>query len=389
MNPEAKKPRFGLASIIVATLVLALGWGSTATAQQVKSQLYSLTGNTRNQIGDGLPLPITLAPIPNGKVNLSGFVRQTTGADPKAMIFAQSGLQWGPNTATIGVFPTNSNVFEVQTSLIFQAPHQKEVFKAGGRSGPQNFLWCPGQRLPDSTFAPNCTNPATTVPTTTFGAIVVKGSLQYIGTATQFGGTSQPNVQGHAIVALRAGASAAPCNGIGVGGFPTGAPNPACRAGLSVVTPGALGPVGGPLGFFVKTFVPAQPVYQIAANANGTILSTGAVVGALPAGNSVTSYGGPWTTGTVVVSVPTGAEKFWLKGGDNRVNGVGSISLVAGGVSFRTLSKGNANRGWQNLVVGAALPTVPSVSNTGLALLAMLFAAATTWMVRRSFVRAS
>jgi hypothetical protein len=109
-------------------------------------------------------------------------------------------------------------------------------------------------------------------------------------------------------------------------------------------------------------------------------------VGTLP-GNTVRSYGGPWTTGKVTVRAPAaggGASVFYLQGSDNRVDGVGSISLVAGGVSHRSLAGDDANRSWASFVVGAPF-SVPSISTGGLVLLGALLAVTTLWMLRRAF----
>ena len=64
-----------------------------------------------------------------------------------------------------------------------------------------------------------------------------------------------------------------------------------------------------------------------------------------------------------------GAEIFVLSGSDNRVSGVGSISLVAGQLSSRAVLGPNANRGWLNLVVRPPLGALPSISGPGIATL--------------------
>ena len=52
--------------LLVLSVVVGMVMASTAQAQTFNR--YSLTGNSRSQIGDGLPLPITLQPAPNGAV---------------------------------------------------------------------------------------------------------------------------------------------------------------------------------------------------------------------------------------------------------------------------------------------------------------------------------
>ena len=93
-------------------------------------------------------------------------------------------------------------------------------------------------------------------------------------------------------------------------------------------------------------------------------------------GNPATSFGGPWTTGMLTVN-QTGAvgtpQVFILTGSDNRVNGIGTISLVAGGLSDRALTGRTANRGWLNLTIGG---DTPGLSRWSIGVLAMLLAGA-------------
>ena len=74
-----------------------------------------------------------------------------------------------------------------------------------------------------------------------------------------------------------------------------------------------------------------------------------------------TSRGFPCTTGAITISQPNALglpEKFHITGMDERVNGVGTISLVSGALSDRAFSGPNANRGWLRLTLpepGAAV----------------------------------
>jgi hypothetical protein len=84
--------------------------------------------------------------------------------------------------------------------------------------------------------------------------------------------------------------------------------------------------------------------------------------------NPATSYGGPWTTGMLTVSVTANAgatvEIFMLTGSDGRVSGTGGVSLVTGTISDRTLRGPNANRGWLQIYVpepGATLGAVAAL----------------------------
>ena len=377
---QTESSRIGLTSLVIVGLILSLGWATSAFAA---ANRYSLTGNSRTQIGNGLPLPITFQPAPNGKIPFSGSILQTVGPDPKKISpVAQSGLTFGPITATIGLFNANSNVFQIQTSLVVTGPVAGGTFEAGGGGIPSRtqFTWCPGQPLPNATFNPACTNPLAT------GAgIQTQGSIRYEKTVAQFGGFTTSRIGGRVNLALRPpGAAAAPCS------FGT---NPNCVAAFSDFSPAPYAILGQPIGYAYINLAPAPAkIYQVKMLGTATFFQVGRVssVGPGPLGsfppNAVKTYGGPFTTGKVTVKAPNVGETFYMQGADNRVNGIGSISLVAGGVSARANSGDNANRGWLNYTMGGIVPTV---SNTGLVLIALLFAAITTWMLRRAMVQTS
>lgn len=395
MSSNLKTSKSGLGRVLATGLVLSVAWATIAQAQTAQ---YSLSGNTRAQIGEGLPLPVTFQPAPNGKVVLpaNATVNQTTGADPRAMTFILNTAQplFGPVTTTAFVALFNTRVHQVQTSLVVNGPAAgTAMFSRGNRTGPKTFTWCPGQALPTASFNPSCTNPVTQGPT------LPKGSLRYEATTGNvidgwgFGGTSRALVEGPggpgvaASVVIRAGTGLAPCK------FPTlPGPLPAkagCVAGFSKVIVNPTGVGGGPIGVVNITTPAPSPgnVHKIAVTTAGAVTQVGPTpLGTFPK-NNVKTYGGPWTTGKVTVRAPqalNGAETFYLQGSDNRVNGLGSISFVSGGLSHRSISGANGNRGWQNLVVSPF--SVPSISNGGLILLGAIFFAATMWMVRRAVV---
>lgn len=390
MSSNLKASKFGLATLVATCLVLSVAWATIAQAQVAK---YSLSGNTRAQIGQGLPLPVTFQPAPNGKVVLppQAYVNQTAGADPKAMTFVLQTATplFGPSTTTAFVAAFNTRVHQVQTSLIVNGPAAgTAMFSRGNRTGPKTFTWCPGMALPTASFNPSCTDPQATGQ-----GITLPASLRYEATTGNvvdgwgFGGVSQALVGGGASVVIRAGTGLAPCR------FPTfTGPQPAkagCVAGFSIVNPNPIAISGGPIGGVNITNPAPSPgnVHKIAVTTNGAVTKVGPTpLGTFPK-NNLKDYGGPWTTGKVTVRAPlanAGAETFYLQGSDNRVNGLGSISFVSGGVSARSISGDNANRSWQNLNVSPF--SVPSISNGGLILLGAIFFAATMWMVRRAVV---
>jgi hypothetical protein len=123
-------------------------------------------------------------------------------------------------------------------------------------------------------------------------------------------------------------------------------------------------------------------------SAGGKVSNVYNVFGITGLANPVTSVGGPWTTGKITVSQTqalAGAEIFVLSGDDQRVSGVGSISLVGGGLSKRAISGPHGNRGWMNLIIGSALPSlpVPITSVPGVVALIGLMSLAGGYAVRR------
>jgi hypothetical protein len=398
-----------LALLLVSSLL-----ASTTAEAQVR---YSLSGNSRAQIGNGLPLPITFAPAPQGAVQLQpgAYVFQTTGPDPKAMTLVRPPDPiFSTTMRTIAVFLAASKVFQVRTSLLIDGPVNgtlvpnittptaivttpTAMFSAGGRTGPAVVSWCPGFPVPGTATNPGCVNATLGTP--------MKGRLKYTATANQFGGTSRVRIgaagtQGGASVVNIVGGAAAPCTHTRLGGL-----QPSCLAAFSQVvlsetlhtapttgaatfmTPG-LAVAGGPFGVFDSDAGNAGPIHPVKVTAGGKVVSVApTVIAQLPA-NSVQTWGGPVTTGTVTVEAPQaagGGETFKLQGGDDRIDGVGSISLVSGGLSKRFLSGDNANRSWLNYQVGLLEGvSVPSISNGGLVLLGLLMVAATAWMLRRA-----
>ncbi|HKX45991.1 MAG TPA: hypothetical protein VJP77_04765, partial [Planctomycetota bacterium] len=221
--------------------LLVLAAAATAHAQ---SATYSLSGNTRSQIGAGLPLPVTFQPAPNGRVVLppGAVVFQTTGPDPKAMTFTPNATPiWGPETglAFIALFATR--VHQVKTSVFIRAlAATTAMFSAGGRTGPATLTWCPGQPLPTASFDPACTNAADA--TTVHGA-ALNASLRYQATSNQFGGASRELRGGGASVWIRAGATLAPCKAVVLGGT-----NPGCLGAYSHPAIASQNVIGGPFG---------------------------------------------------------------------------------------------------------------------------------------------
>jgi len=354
---------------VLAVFALVAGLSATAFAQQTK--LYSISGNARYQIGNGLPIPIGFTPAPDGRVAIQpgAAILQTTGPDPKKMIMPPSGAIAPGNPVVIGLFAANPKLFQVATAIPLAGPKAPgATFSAGGRTGASTVSWCPGSTVTPS-GNPGCASPG--------GGSGINGRLVYTKTANQFGGVLQGNVGGFADIAIR------------VAGTPPGS----VTAVFAIANPFPTGAQGAPFGFVGVTAgaAPAPPngVGGFIAGPNGTLLTQ---VFAHPTAygvpNPATTYGGPWTTGQVKVSVTANAgapEIFTFTGSDNRVNGVGTISLVCGGVSDRGVSGPNGNRGWLNYTIGPVIldGPVPAVSHGGLAAVFGLLALAGGYTLHR------
>jgi len=321
---------------------------------------YSLAPSSGEQfrIGDEQPLPIwsgnptgTMAMFPpllippNTKLS-EALIKQTLGVDPKQITIPPGVFRRkAPGKKVIGVVHGNPKLFQVRTNASFSAPglaFGAAVLKAGGRTGAAT-----------ATFA----GPVTTIATPMMGPL----RIRYGKTAAQFGGPAQASVVPvtPTRVWLRNPNGKLPCKNPAFGGT-----NPSCVAILAQPIPGKLAAFGAKVGFTTKTApgIPMSPGQVIASVPN----TTGLIAKSAPASgpgvtNMATSFGFPWTTGRITISAPAalgGAEKFTITGKDSRVDGQGTISLVAGALSNRKLSGPNANLGWMRLTLpepGAAL----------------------------------
>jgi hypothetical protein len=353
----------------ISSLVLAglwiVAWSFSAQAQTTHP-LHPFYSNTRAQIGDGLPIPITILPPPSGPVHpvnggtvMQGTVTTTAGV-PKALTLPANVFTYNLGVPkNIGAKANNPNVFQVQTTLGFSFPMSTVMFVANGRTGPDTVTWCPGFPLPVNTPGgnPSCTNPSVTTPINP----PVNSSVRYVRTANNLGGVGQARVRGFgmsvaggtnrgAVVAVRAGANQAPCVLLPLGN---------CRVAFDTVPPAATGAGGAAFGFTNMTpgIPPVKPgVFNVSANSKGTITyitTPGLNVNGFT--NKATSWGAPWTAGMLTVRANTAAgapELFVLSGSDvDLVSTQRKVSLVAGAMSQRTTSKPNANRGWLNLYI--------------------------------------
>ena len=401
-------------AIALMTFLVPMASAGTASAQAgaaCTGTTCGLGGQIRGQIGEGLPLPISIAPAQTGafsditiqtqpatpyglppvgnglgqpgqiKPTMAATIQQTTAmlhADlsPRAVTlqvgkFGYDAVALGEGS--IGVVVFNAGVFAVQTNLIFDSPHPgtnatgmtvvvpggggNRKLSAGGRPGLPTVTYCPGAELlgtPGNNFNNSCTVPSQ-------GGF--NGLARFTRTKNQFGGISSGRTLGTAKVYFNKDTVQL-----------TGLPCTGCRFELSTVFPGSTGVAGGPFGGTVMNpaFVTPTGVYTGTVGFNGTIIGVGNPViksttttsmGAtnmIPfpfTGQPATSAGFPLTTGRITISVTevlTGEpdEIFVRTGTDARdANGNGVVALNTGSVSARSISKGNANRTWITLEI--------------------------------------
>ena len=387
-------------TIALVMFLLPMSYSSTASADAgvaCAGTTCGLGGQARAQIGDGLPLPISIAPYqlgefvditiqtlpatPNGlplvgnglgqagqvKPTTMATIMQTTAAphaakagNPRALSIPPGVLHYAQPEGSIGVLGFNQAVFAVQTNLIYDGPHPgttasgapvptsipsvgvSAMFSAGGRAGGPVVSFCAGQTgTPDNNFNGNCTAPA--------DGIGINGLARFTKTVNQFGGVSRTRVLGTAKVYFNK-------NGLNLADVPCAGPG--CEFQISTGAPGSAAVGGGTFGTTVMNpaFQTATGVYTGAVGFNGTIISVGNAVTVAGAGipftgQAATSIGFPMTTGMLTISVTSvvGAtpEIFARSGTDARTaNGQGVVAVVTGSMSARSISLGNGNPTW-------------------------------------------
>lgn len=356
-----------LTSLLAAFAVVAL-LAATASAT-----VHPLSGNARFQIGDGLPIPIGFSAVPDGAVPVApgAVVSQPAGPDPRDLIIGPGAFQHAPAPLNLPVWGSNNFVYEVRTSVGITIPRVTETLSAGGRTGAPTVSVCAGSSVPAS-GNPACAS-AAAGPNAN-----IRGIMFYTATGAQFGGSMGGRVFGTADVALNPFGAGPPFNNA-LMVMALASPN-------STITSGGLGGAFGQSSTSVGNVV-TPGVFLIGATPAGKITTVTPTPNSDPGPtNKASAAGGPWTTGRVKISVTNAlgpAEVFTITGSDNRVSGVGSISLVSGSVSNRSVSGPQANRGWLNMTVGDPLGALPSMSGPGIAALVGLMSLAGGYAMRQ------
>jgi hypothetical protein len=374
-------------AVTFATLLAPLIVTNTANAaagDPCAGAICGLGGQIRAQIGDALPIPISIAPARTGPFSLEigplsglapvgkgygqpGAIKPTPaatimqtagiGSAPRKLTIPEGAFQYGPvPQVSIGLF-VDVGIFAVQTNIVFQSPHPgttqfgntipglggSATLMAGGRPGPSTVSFCHGAPGTAGTnFMGACVTPG--------DGASINGLVRFTKTANQFGGMSRGRINGTAKVFFNKDGRTLgemPCNG------------PTCQIQISTLSPNTARVDGADFGSLLATAAFQTPtgVYSGSVGFNGTIFSVGNAITVAGAGIPFTGRGAlnvgfPLTTGMLTISVTNvlpGApsEIFKRTGIDARdANGNGIVALNSGTMSIRSISKGNANRTW-------------------------------------------
>ncbi len=420
-------------ALLASCLLLGLLWTVTVQAREYAVSTEGSGGQLH--IGGGLPLPIQLVATTGGTMmsptavgtnfppllvparehqKVSGTTAMTTG---QKLVIPQNVLSKPAAQLTLGQFGNNPNLYAVATNLRYRWPAAAATLSTGARTGAK-----------------------TTTVATTRTTILKANKVRYSNVLPRkFGGPAAfafaPGPAAGLMAAVPVTIYAIAVKGPGnppcahtaltttmspFGPFP-GPGNPACVAGVGQAFPTAIASpttpnagvnfaVGGPFSNTMTT--PGGTPGALLTSMTGTpptMTRTGpkpgvGVVAALgnPPGqitvwaptpaarrgftNMASSTGFPWTTGKVTVSAPLAAgvgEAFIITGMDSRTaGGAGTIQLVAGGVSQRTSTGPNANRGWVRLVLNP-VNEVPMMSPLAISATAGLMLLAVGYVSRR------
>jgi hypothetical protein len=377
--------------ICLAALVLSLGVAGSAQAVS-----YSLAAGSGAQlhIGNGLALPVQAAAtvvggafpplliLPNGPQRVQGTTAMASG---QRITVPANALKKAASQKTVGVFFSNPTLYAVATNLTYVWPTAPAVFSVNGRGGAATTVLFAGgdpnqkitysPRVPGKRFGGAAAFALTPGPAAglvagspiTIYAIAIRPAGNPPCTHPAFTGAQEPPVGNAACVAALLNA------------MPTGVAAIGQAAGISITTPGG---VGG---------LPPQPGVMV-GKFGATPLGTKTLVAFTPSGNPgatnmATSFGFPFTTGMITIEAgqATGApESFVISGKDTRTaGGAGTIQMVAGALSFRTLSKENANRGWVRLILEVAPVPALSPLPMGIAIVLMMLVP-TVYFARRA-----
>lgn len=344
-----------LRRICLAALIVSLGVAGSASAQNT----YSLGASSGAQlhIGNGLALPIQPAAtaLVTGQVLPPLLIPPASGATVMGTaggnITVPAGvLQKSAAQTTVGVFQSNPTLYAVATNLSYSWPAAPAVFGAAGNPA-LNIVFT----------SPNSAEVGNTI---VFRERVVGKRFGGAGAFALTPGASDGLISGSAITIYAiAGGANPPCTHTSL--TPVTFPGPGvnnCRALLIAALPTGVFAAGnaGPFavntpGGTAATGGPNPGVVFGKFGVIGTVTSAVIQPSPSPLRNTAMSDGFQLTTARITIGA-SGAgggaspEVFVISGDDARTaGGAGTIQMVAGAMSARTLSGPNANRAWVKL----------------------------------------
>jgi hypothetical protein len=385
-------------AIALTLFLVPMAYSSTASAQAglaCSGTVCGLGGQARGQIGDGLPLPISIAPyylgefvditiqtqpatpmgLPiNGlglgqpgqvKPSPTATIMQTTAmahaaktGNPRAITLKPGVFHYQEPEGSIGVLGFNQAVFAVQTNLIYDGPHPGTTggttadpgYPFAGAPVPSSIPFVGGSAMISAggrsggSVVSFCAGQPGTPDNNFLGnctapadGIGINGLARFTKTRNQFGGGgTRTRVLGTAKVYFNKNGfnlADVPCAGV------------TCEFQISVGTQIPSAVVGGAFGVtqMNAAFQTPTGVYTGAVGFNGTIISVGNAVttggtamNGIPfTGQAATSIGMPATTGLLTLSVTSvvGAtpEIFARSGVDARTANGQGVVALVGG----------------------------------------------------------
>jgi hypothetical protein len=350
----------GVSALVLSALLIF------ATGAQAGARKYTITGPSRSltyQVPGGLgTLPLINPP---GANPYPGAAAEQTGSGP-ATLTLPPGIwdQAGPVPFIFPVGPPAPPQYIQFASFnyIQAAPTATAMFRESHWTATRanlNFSFCPGAGA-----NPTCTTDVTTGGTTQG---TKEGRVRYTAGGNRFGGTMGSVLGGIAVISLNIGGGQNlhlqltnhMINGQPYAAFSSGVGPP------GIITTGGVQSAGGLI---------TQPGNQVGTQA----------------GFSRSSFGFPFTTGMVIVSIPPGSNPttdppttFSATGADFRTAlGAGNIQMVAG-----ALGNASADGAFPTMEIInfslIPLTPVPSMGRVGLAAMATLMAVAGFFASRR------
>jgi len=327
--------------------------------------------------------------FPNGPIPGQGGVTATGSAPATLRIPPHRFVQ----DAMAAVPIAGRSLVQLTTNIGVDAPYAAATLAPGG--GPGSFTWCPGDPACVAGGGMRSTDPPQ-------GAGVRNGRIIYRSGANRFGGAMQLGLRrgvllSHPFIAFPFQVRHVPRFGSGTtlrrsatGGLGS-ADAPTTRTvflARGFATQPTMAPP--PFNLILYPGPKVTTMFGVSTTGSGAIYySPFIAIGPMgtKAAQVTTHYGFGQTTGTVIAQQTDGSagqDFFTVMGSDARTAlGAGNLSLVAGGLSFRTSDAGTTPYASFQKVKLTLAPPIPSLSRAGVGLASALVVLAAGWALRR------